>query len=270
MIKLIASDVDGTLLRGGEDTPLPTALPELILRLKEKGMFFVAASGRQYPNLRRVFGPVQDEIGYVCENGCLAFWENRKIHKALMEQGLAHELIRAALELSGAEVLISGEQVSYISPENQEYYRYIRDVLKNEVVFLEDIYQLPEEYMKVSVYRKDGVGKIVEDWKCRFAERVTVATAGFTWLDNMPLQTNKAAALDQILKRLGIAPDECMAFGDEYNDLEMLKKVKYGFAVDTARTKVKETCTYHTSSVADVLAQVARDEFKEEQWNERI
>lgn len=60
------------------------------------------------------------------------------------------------------------------------------------------------------------------------------------------------------------------AFGDEYNDLEMLKKVKYGFAVDTARTKVKETCTYHTSSVADVLAQVARDEFKEEQWNERI
>lgn len=60
-----------------------------------------------------------------------------------MEQGLAHELIRAARELSGAEVLISGEQVSYISPENQEYYRYIRDVLKNEVVFLEDIYQLP-------------------------------------------------------------------------------------------------------------------------------
>ena len=243
MIKLIASDVDGTLLRGGEDTPLPTALPELILRLKEKGIFFVAASGRQYPNLRRVFG---------------------------LEQGLTHELIRVEMELSGPEVLISGEQVSYISPENQECYRYIRDVLKNEVVFLEDIYQLPEEYMKVSVYRKDGVGKIVEDWKCRFAERVTVATAGFTWLDNMPLQTNKAAALDQILKRLGIAPDECMAFGDEYNDLEMLKKVKYGFAVDTARTKVKETCTYHTSSVADVLAQVARDEFKEEQWNERI
>lgn len=60
MIKLIASDVDGTLLRGGEDTPLPTALPELILRLKEKGIFFVAASGRQYPNLRRVFGPVQE------------------------------------------------------------------------------------------------------------------------------------------------------------------------------------------------------------------
>ena len=70
----------------------------------------MAASGRQYPNLRRVFGPVQDEIGYVCENGCLAFWENRKIHKALMEQGLAHELIRAALELSGAEVLISGNR----------------------------------------------------------------------------------------------------------------------------------------------------------------
>ena len=59
--------------------------------MKEKGILFVAASGRQYPNLRRVFGPVQDEIGYVCENGCLAFWENRKIHKALMEQGLAHE-----------------------------------------------------------------------------------------------------------------------------------------------------------------------------------
>ena len=80
MIKLIASDVDGTLLRGGEDTPLPTALPELILRFKEKGIFLWQPADASIP-ICAGYWLVQDEIGYVCENGCLAFSENGRSTK---------------------------------------------------------------------------------------------------------------------------------------------------------------------------------------------
>ena len=48
MIKLIASDMDGTVLRNGFQE-LPEGFTDLILRLKDCGIHFVAASGRQYP-----------------------------------------------------------------------------------------------------------------------------------------------------------------------------------------------------------------------------
>ena len=70
MIHLIASDIDGTLLQGGQ-TRLDPALFDVIERLEQHGIRFAAASGRQYTNLRRLFAPVADKIDYICENGSL-------------------------------------------------------------------------------------------------------------------------------------------------------------------------------------------------------
>lgn len=268
MIKLIASDVDGTLLRGGEGDNISREMLQLIPELKKKGILFVAASGRQYPNLRRLFDPVKEEIGYICENGCLAFYEDQKMYQALMDTRIAHELIQAVEEIPQGEVLLSGERVSYIKPGNPEYYHHMKDVVRNDVRLLENLYEMPEPYMKVSAYRKEGISAYAGEWKKRFGDQVTVATAGFTWLDNMPQGVNKAVPLKKFMDRFGISPEECMAFGDEYNDLEMLKLVKYGFAMDTARTKVQETCKYHTSCVAQVLREVLEDRFEEERWHE--
>ena len=50
MIKLVASDLDGTLLLNGAQS-LPEELFPLIKELKELGILFVAASGRQYANI---------------------------------------------------------------------------------------------------------------------------------------------------------------------------------------------------------------------------
>lgn len=68
MIKLIASDVDGTLIQ--DSTPdLYREMVETIYKLKKKGILFCAASGRQYFSLRNVFRDVADEIAYIAENG---------------------------------------------------------------------------------------------------------------------------------------------------------------------------------------------------------
>ena len=69
-IKLIACDLDGTLLHPGEREPRPEAF-ELIDELHRRGIVFMPASGRQYASLRYLFAPVADELAYVCENGAL-------------------------------------------------------------------------------------------------------------------------------------------------------------------------------------------------------
>ena len=66
-IKLIAADMDGTLLDSkGRLNPEFFSVFE---SLKEKGVMFVAASGRQYYNLLKLFNRVKDDIMFVAENG---------------------------------------------------------------------------------------------------------------------------------------------------------------------------------------------------------
>ena len=70
MIKLIASDLDGTLLQNGAQELTPRAI-RLIREITQRGIHFVAASGRQYDNERRIFDEIKDETSYIAENGSL-------------------------------------------------------------------------------------------------------------------------------------------------------------------------------------------------------
>lgn len=81
-IKLIACDLDGTLLHPGEREPRSEAF-ELIDELHRRGIVFMPASGRQYASLRYLFTPVADELAYVCENGALVMSEGRAVVKPL-------------------------------------------------------------------------------------------------------------------------------------------------------------------------------------------
>ena len=72
MIRLIASDIDGTLLPYDE-TVMPQRLFPLIRRLRERNILFCPASGRQYHSMRTLFAPVADEMCFLCENGAVLY-----------------------------------------------------------------------------------------------------------------------------------------------------------------------------------------------------
>lgn len=73
MIRLIASDMDGTLL--DEHSQVPEGTFELIAALQEKGIRFCASSGRRYDTLREFFGPIADRIDYVASAGTQVYAE---------------------------------------------------------------------------------------------------------------------------------------------------------------------------------------------------
>ena len=77
MIKLIASDMDGTLL--DENGEVPPETFDLIVALREKGIHFAASSGRRYDRLCQFFAPVKDKMDFVASNGAQVFVEGRQV-----------------------------------------------------------------------------------------------------------------------------------------------------------------------------------------------
>lgn len=253
-LKLIACDLDGTLLLNGAQS-LKEDTCGLIRELLERGILFFAASGRQYTNLQRLFWPIREEIGYLCENGCVSFYQGRQLHRESMDRALGQELIRAIQQKEGAEVLISGVMESYVQPKNMQYYYHLRDVVKNDVTLVPDILGTKEEYMKISVYEEGGV-RDEAYWQESFGSRCTVVTGGNDWLDMMPLHVNKASALARILAELHIAPEECMAIGDNDNDREMLELVGFPAAVRSAKKEIRALAKYETDTVEQLFREI--------------
>lgn len=252
MIRLIASDIDGTLLPYGE-TAIPQEIFEEIERLKRKGVLFCPASGRQYTSLRRLFAPVADKIPFLCENGAVVFGLGRPgpvLGKTPMPRAEAEALSRDIMETEGCEVLISGENMSYLVPRRQDISGLMRDEKRNRVTVLKRPEDTPEDIIKVSAYCAAGTGAIppglAEKWN-----KYNPAVAGREWLDFT--LANKGTGLEQLCKALRIASEEVMAFGDNWNDVPMLELAGEPWIMESADRALLARFSNHCSRVAEIL-----------------
>lgn len=151
MTRLVACDIDGTLLDGS--TAIAPAVFTQIRRLSRLGVYFCPASGRQYSSLRRLFAPVAGQLSCLCENGAVVFGPGDPgliLSKTEMAREQALALCRDILALPRCEVLISGANTSYLCPKQSDVVSLMRDFVGNNVALLSAPEETPEAIVKVS------------------------------------------------------------------------------------------------------------------------
>ena len=255
-IKLIASDLDGTLLLN-KATSCNEELFALLDELEQKGIYFVAASGRQYPNLLRLFHRRHNKMLYLCENGALVLYQNQILLKRIFEDGLAFALAHAVLDNPYCEVVISGERTSYIIPKKDSFTSYIRDEVGNDITIITQPEDIEEPIIKVSYFtqanRRDEVTRGFTEL---FEGQCLIVTSGNEWVDFAPLGTSKGAAMEQIGKELGILPEEMVAFGDNENDRTMLSYVGHPYLMQDCNPSMLDMESLRCSKVEDSLKEL--------------
>ncbi len=254
MIKLIASDLDGTLLQNGAQSLPEHVIPFIEQLATEHGILFVAASGRQYPNLVRLFGSAAKHMAFICENGSLVFYKDQLLVSHPMEREAALAISHDILAQPGCELQISGEKTCYLLPKSEAFVDRMVNHVKNDIKLLSSPEEHPEPYFKISAFEATG---IVEghgpELLARHKDKSQGTISGFAWLDFVAPDVNKGRALKELIDTLGILPSECVAFGDNYNDLEMLDSVKYGYIMDNAIEEIKSRFNYHCSDVISAI-----------------
>lgn len=256
-IKLIASDMDGTLLKGWRRNVDPRAFP-LIEALAVRGVPFFAASGRQYPSLQTLFAPVKDLIGYVCENGALAIYRGETLLKHTIPQDKALEICHAIMDEPDCDLLVSGERTSYALTGNAEFIDHLINVVKNDVTPVARPEDIPEPMIKVSYRvpdnRRDETATMFNGM---FGAGYRTVTSGTIWVDITQDGTDKGTALAAVGKRLGIDAADMLAFGDELNDVEMLDFVGHPYLMESGNP-VMRNLNDRVRLCADVEGELAR------------
>lgn len=241
MIKLIASDVDGTLIKDST----PDLYPEMVDTIREltrRGILFCAASGRQYQSLRNVFRDVADEIAYIAENGAHIRYQNQNISVTPMKREYIEEIMSMLRPYYGeCEAIISTPDGSLVESQNEEFLKLITYGYHNEFRQVEDVLKTGETIIKIAVYRKGSIRKLGEEvFIPRWQDKVKACMAGEEWVDFMDSSVDKGNGLQILEDYLKIDKQETMAFGDNGNDVGMMRAAGYSYAVDTAVDEVKQ------------------------------
>ena len=119
--------------------------------------------------------------------------------------------------------------------------------------------KLDEDILKIAVCDMTGIKNSKEHFINKWSDKASVLVSGELYLDLMDTNVNKGRGIEQVQQYFGLKPEQCMAFGDNYNDIAMLDKVYYSYVMEKAVEDVKKHGRFVTGWVEGTL----REQFKE-------
>ena len=250
-IKLICSDVDGTLVPDGT-SQLNTELYDVVMQLKRKGIHFAVASGRQAVSLEKLFAPIRDQIFYLAENGAYIGCYGRELFTRSMNEQDVKQMIREIhAHMPECDILLSGPRKAYTDSKNPVFLKFLLEGYRYALDEVESLEKLEGTFIKLAVYRENIPLEYLEFLRGRWGTRYKVVTSGDMWIDILDIQANKGLAVKELQESLSVTPEETMVFGDQQNDIEMIKQAYYSYAVANALPETRAAARFMTDSSTD-------------------
>mgnify|MGYP003293954618 CR=1 FL=1 len=241
MIKLIASDMDGTLLT--TDKRLPADFTDVVRALYKKGVSFCIASGRQYASLRRDLEALVPELIFIAENGALIMEQDRQLFIDPLDACDLPRIVRAAEGLEQVYPVICRSDAALVDKSASEAFVDELRMYYEQTFVVENLAEKCADFhdvCKVAFYDAgDAATHELPVLQRRLGDRHSVILSGANWVDVMKPGVNKGRAMRMLQRLKNLTPDECMAFGDYLNDLELLESVAESYAMENALDELK-------------------------------
>lgn len=264
----IAFDLDGTLLTS--QATILDASKQAIQRARAKGLKVFIVTGRHHTAVRPYYAELDLDTPVICCNGTYLYDFQRD--QVLLGNPLTRE--QAAYLIQSAKA------------QNIHTAVYTRDAMTYEVLnahfskFLTWVNACPEA-VRPDVRQVDNFQQFIDDgtliWKVlisdpdltkmqNFAKTLPAAeySAEWSWVDRIDITrqgNSKGACLMELLRCENIAPENVIAFGDNFNDISMLERVGLGIAMGEAEDAVRQSAkltigSHNVDSIAQTLNQL--------------
>lgn len=250
-IKLIATDMDGTLLDPKGQVDLPR-LEKILDQLEERNIRFVIATGNEIHRVRQLLGHLTDRVVLIVANGARIFendqliqyhtWDDQVVDKALKffkDRECQDQFV--VTSMNGGFVkkgTVFTELDKFMTPEMIE-------LLYKRMNFVDELQtDLFGGVLKMSlVVGEERSDTVLQEINQLFNGHVQAVSSGYGCIDILQEGIHKAWGLQELLKRWDIKSQEIMAFGDSENDVEMLQLAGIAYAMENADDKAKAVAT---------------------------
>ncbi|MCF3110118.1 HAD family hydrolase [Niabella sp. CC-SYL272] len=243
MIKLIVTDLDGSLLNDKKE--LPVGFWEFEQQLIQQNIVLGIASGRPHHNLLALFEPIKDRTYFLSDNGSYVTYQGNELLVEMLDPEGVSAFVQKARTLNKVYPVLCGKDKAYMEDREEallkqalQYYQHYE--------LVDDLTKVTEPILKVSLCDLvDAETNSYPHFK-QYEAAYKVAVAGKRWLDFTAFSANKGVAVQLVQQALGIGYNETMVFGDYLNDLEMMRVAKYSYAMKNAHPGIIDAANFIT------------------------
>jgi Cof subfamily protein (haloacid dehalogenase superfamily) len=256
MIKLIVSDLDGTLIHN--HTTIKDEDVEALKRAADLGIGIAVASGRMYPEI----GAIMERIGLtgthaISQNGAYVHMAGGQlVAKHAFAPELLLKLVAAAVP-SNFTMMFSAPD-HYIAERTTDHIEQLRGRLFAPLEIVPDVKErlgLDIVCGKVSLFGEVDELKI---YKHRLTEEfgsvIDAYISDIDCMDIMPSGVSKGTGLHALLGGLSVTPEEAICIGDSFNDISLFAEIPASFAMAGSHADVRARAARTTSGVAEAIA----------------
>lgn len=264
-IKLIASDIDGTIINSqGQITP---RTQKVIKRLKDYDIAFTFATGRNHESTLEIAKQLEmgdEEIGMICLNG-LQTYDLPSMNKT-EQQSLTFEESKR-MGLLGSEfylgIMYCFEDCIYFQMDDKSYKDYTLGMDEEAWKFfnrklavkpINSIYDIQDEFKKNKIQKvayiqaPEYMSLVIDRMKKTIDDDYMLMRVGESWTEVAHKEITKGHAVLDYAAKKGITAEEIMVFGDSENDISMFEIAKVAVAMENAMPTAKEKATDFTLS----------------------
>lgn len=254
-IRLIASDMDGTLLDG--NSKLPDEFWPLMHELAVRDIAFVPASGRQLATLDTMFSGTDAGHSYIAENGSIVTFHGQVVSTTCIDMPTVNEMIDVTRRVSSdgsynLGLVVCGQNSAYVERTDAEFYAEAHKYYA-QLEVVDDLKQAAahDNVLKLATYDFTDISAFVDDQVPHLRQSHQVAESSRHWVDMMNPVANKGRGLTALQESLGIGPEHTVVFGDFLNDLELFDHADYSYAMANAHPDATARARYRAPSNID-------------------
>ena len=247
-IKLVVSDVDGTLLT--HDKVLTEGAMTAVGKLHAAGIGFTLVSSRPTIGMGFLIDPLSITLPIGAFNGSSIVDINlRPVEQHLIGANVAQRSLDV-LNAFGADIWLFSNERWYTRNPDGEYVAHEKRAIKADPTIIGDFTPHIAEACKIVGASSDP--ELLR--RCEAAMREAVGTEATAvrsqtyYLDVTPPGHDKGTFVDAMIRRLGISADEVATIGDMENDLPMFARSGVSFAMGNAADGIKQRATHVTDS----------------------
>lgn len=249
--RAIAMDLDDTLLT--KELRISDATKKTLMQCQKDGIHIILASGRPIYAIEKYAEELElgKYGGYIVGfNGAAV--KDCKGNRIILQKNLPMDYIRKLYDISVQHQVYIHTYVGneILTPCNNQYTEIEGQLTGMPIREVQDfVNTVDQEVVKVLLLEEPEYLKTVYDkLKPELEDKLSLTISKPFFLEIMDKGIEKGAALRHICNKLGIKPENMIAFGDSYNDLSMLTSSGLGIAMGNAQTAVKKQSDYVTDS----------------------
>lgn len=248
--KIIAIDLDGTLLHLNKDCPKKSR--KYLKQLKEEGHIIVIATGRTLKSIKEITKNVSFANYIIGNNGTFIYDCQKK--KIIFNSIITKENILKICSLYNQDAIKCIELMDL-----NYYYKYTKEDIQNTNLTkkIENetmLNNISNKICRINILFKENIK--IETWLKQISKLTKdlsfdIMEDSFSinkWIGANNKNITKYSSIKQISKIEQIDNENIIAFGDGLNDIDMLKKSGIGVAMNNALPEVKKVCKYQTKT----------------------